>query len=897
MKLFAVACLASTGSAQSGDYEDRGVSSDYYTAYTDYDDYGNKKNKNYESNWFGDGKYDLGGQTTVENDWAVALNCWPSNIDADSLVFNNQNPESGSIDSSYVPSKDAKTATTYPNQAFHARAPQHVYGSWEVSDRAAGAPADSREGSNTNTGGQLVLDPKEVNLHQEDPVYRSGLGGLYQYGHDTFNSGSHNENMEGTAGNGATRWTHYKQARHAGCLYEKSNWHYGYDTFDTIFLANYYQGYGDFNRAAAGKWLSAFEAEDDPNGASAVQPIWWHFFNAHVLPNPNHGNTCSGTRCSFPTYPEAQVRPDSAAFVQPQVQNSIPLVIANPAYEGLGFLNFVVEYKNKNKYVGGDYTEFVDSTPGLYSDERYNADAGTTCSAGSESQCAFSEMDTYKTINASNNQESAGWGQSLNNWNGVHGMYYYDLYAGSWLITKAMNTAQNRARKWTLYPMRDVSGDDVNMAEWGRDNSDAPVVNWSMNLYDSDHVNAGSTPYSLDGGSIEWYSTNQNPGSRLWSEKHDLAVSSFPHNNLGKDFRFNLRVLQGTVMQRPTGNAYGSSARANFEALSNCGVAVAADGTFGTGTTACSIETGYKPSSVEFDTLVNDYNDSFFFSYYFYKINEIEIKFPHHVAYALYHENRDSGTTTTDGRIDITDTDGEWWNTMNNNQDRNEGGHDGTDADAFAKNIEGGDFNNPNTANTVGEANDFNFMHRSASATNKNIIPPVDLGTHAASQGEFHRVYGYLSVNGEAAIKNAADWCDADQRDHGEVELERVCGYNFNIVGLMNTYDERRGQRGTYQEVWVHLQYAMGKGGRDATGNDATDAAAICSTGDVSADARCDEIGDHPMQSPWPYNHFMASEILEIKASCSTLNVNNPNTCRDINFGPGRTSNAAYGGK
>merc|ERR1712141_147780 len=119
---------------------------------------------------------------------------------------------------------------------------------------------------------------------------------------------------------------------------------------------------------------------------------------------------------------------------------------------------------------------------------------------------------------------------------------------------------------------------------------------------------------------------------------------------------------------------------------------------------------------------------------------------------------------------------------------------------------------------------------------------------------------------------NAADWCDADQRDHGEVELERVCGYNFNIVGLMNTYDERRGQRGTYQEVWVHLQYAMGKGGRD-------------------------EIGDHPMQSPWPYNHFMASEILEIKASCSTLNVNNPNTCRDINFGPGRTSNAAYGGK
>jgi hypothetical protein len=895
MKLFAVACLASTGSAQSGDYEDRGVSSDYYTAYTDYDDYGNKKNKNkYENNWFGDGKYDLNSAATVENDWAVALNCWPANIDADSLVFNNQNPESGSVTAN-VPSKDAKTATTYPAQQFHARGPQHVYGSWEISSRADGAPADSREAGNAANGGLLVLEAKEVGLHAEDPVFRSGLGGLYQYGHDTFDSATHNENMEGTPGNGATRWTHYKQARHAGCLYEKSNWHYGYDTFDTVFLANYYQGYGDFDRNG-GKWLSAFEAIDT-NGANDVQPIWWHFFNAHVLPNPDQGTACSDSRCSFPTYPEGQVRPDDGGFIQPQVQNSIPLVIANPAYEGLGFLNFVVEYKNKGNYIGADYTEFIDSTPGLYSDERYNTNVGTTCDSGNLNQCSFAEMDTYRSINAASEQESAGWGQHLDSWDGVHGMYYYDLYAGSWLITKAQNTAQSRPRKWTVYPMRDATGVAVSMEEWGRADGDAPVEQWSMNLFDSDFADAGSNPYALTGDNVEWYSTNQNPENRIWSDKHDLVVSSFPHNNLGKDFRFNLRLLMGNIMQRESGNAYGSSARDNFEALTNCGAAVAADGTFGVGTDGCSISTGYKPNSREFDTLVNDYNDSFFFSYYFYKINEIEIKFPHHVAYALYHENRDVGTSSTDARIDITDTDGEWWNTMNNNQNQNEGGHDGTDADDFYKINGDGDFNNPNTANTVDQANDFNFMHRSAAATNKNIIPPVDLGTHAASDDEFHRVYGYLSVNGEAAIKNAADWCDADQRDHGEVELERVCGYNFNIVGLMNTYDERRGQRGTYQEVWVHLQYAMGKGGRDATGDDAADGAAMCSTGDVSADARCNELSDHPMQSPWPYNHFMASEILEIKATCSTLNVNNPNTCRDINFGPGRTSNAAYGGK
>merc|ERR1712100_906173 len=122
-----------------------------------------------------------------------------------------------------------------------------------------------------------------------------------------------------------------------------------------------------------------------------------------------------------------------------------------------------------------------------------------------------------------------------------------------------------------------------------------------MNLYDSDFVNAGSSPYTLDGAAVEWYSTNQNPGTRLWSEKHDLAVSSFPHNNLGKDFRFNLRVLMGTVL---TGQAAGpSSSTSAFRALTK----------------------------------------SNFYSYYFYKINTIKIVFPYSVAYALHHENRSTG--------------------------------------------------------------------------------------------------------------------------------------------------------------------------------------------------------------------------------------------------------------
>merc|ERR1719445_2072547 len=107
-----------------------------------------------------------------------------------------------------------------------------------------------------------------------------------------------------------------------------------------------------------------------------------------------------------------------------------------------------------------------------------------------------------------------------------------------------------------------------------------------------------------------------------------------------------------------------------------------------------------------------------------------------------------------------------------------------------------------------------------------------------------------------------------DSTDMGANVLERTCGIDFRIVGLMNTYDERRGQRGTYQEIWVQLQYAIGKGGRDGV---------LSSCGlndrlhDGSNGARADCAPRYPVQSPHPYLHFMASEIIKIEAKCNTL--------------------------
>merc|ERR1712013_638625 len=383
---------------------------------------------------------------------------------------------------------------------------------------------------------------------------------------------------------------------------------------------------------------------------------------------------------------------------------------------------------------------------------------------------------------------------------------------GSWSIMGS--TDNGRDRTWSTYPF---------------DTSDNSITG----LFED----ALQTVKDFD---MDLYSTS---GPVSWGATSDLVVSSFPHNNLGKDFRFNLRVLMRTH------NA--ATARATV----NLGGA----------------------------------NTSPFHSYYFYKINEISIEFPFNVAYALYHENRDSATTTS-GRITVADPSAdEWWKTLNNDAHNHPGYNQGGDPAQYIKQLDastiGGVIGNQNTLDqttTTVEAQQ--FMHRSASNVNMNIIPPVDLGTHAPNGGGFHRIRGFINPATSFAAGTAPDWCLASATGGDDKALERLCGKNFYIKGLMNTYDERRGQRGTYQEIWVQLQYALGTNGRDSR--------TICSG---NLDGRC--TASHPVQSPWPYLHFMASEIVSIQADCNTNSVNNANTCKKQPTGPGQPNDSFYGGK
>ena len=784
MKLFAVACLtgATAQNFGSGDYDgDRGAvsDSDYYNAYDNYDEFGNKKNKKNQNQWFSSGGKNYDAMTLASgSDWAAALNCWPANIEADSLVAPNHRHSGGSFETS-----GSRDPTTYPTQSIFNFAPQHVYGSQEVGYRAIQR--------------QALVAHGETSMHQEDPVVRSGLGGQYQYGHDTYASATHNPDLDGDNNLMGTQWRHYHQARHAGCLYEKEGWHYSHENFNKVFVATYYQGYSDFSGSNA---VDAFvTASSSDAGAGPVEPVWWHFFNAHVLPNSD------GTGA---TIPAAQTRPSENDYRDPGIQRSIPLVMANPAYEGLGYLNFVVEYKYKDVGIAQDYEEFIDSSPGGIA----------------SSSSTFHGKATYRAINDCSDggdaQECSGYGQFNDAWDGVHGHYYYDLYMGSWSVVNSLDPDNsNKKREWVTYPIQS-DGNAV------RDRFQDTVSSFTMDKY---------TP----------------AGSFNWSQNYDMVVSSFPHNNLGKDFRFNLRILMGTKINA---NAQNGSAFSND-------------------------------------------NTSVFFSYYIYKINEIHIEFPFNVAYALYHEGR-HGSTTTGGRIsgvssDTTDSDADWWRTINNDNDNHPAYLTSAgDPNSYMKQLDAGTpAGNANSRASLAYSSDYQFMHRSASDDNKNIIPPVDLGTHAPNDGNFHRIKGFIDPPGSFTANNVPDWCQANNNGRNS-NLERTCGKNFYIKGLMNTYDERRGQRGTYQEVWVQLQYALGKLGR---GQRSSCRSSTELGNGATVDGDCST--DNPVQSPWPYLHFMASEIVQIQATCNSELVNNANTCSQQLTGQSHPNDSFYGGK
>jgi hypothetical protein len=192
--------------------------------------------------------------------------------------------------------------------------------------------------------------------------------------------------------------------RLSGCIYEASGWTYNALTYNRYHEMSYGAGSNGSN------------GYDSNNGE--LFPVWWHYFNSHVLPG---GSTINHK-----------------------------LVMANPTYEGLGYLNFIVTF--------------------LKSNSNTNAVGG-----GSSDR----EMNGNDHSNSDPN--------------------HTDLYSNGSAFSLLLNA------------------DSTN-----------PCADYAS------ATNSNKCWYSL-------YDTTSNT-SNNWSSTN-IAISSFPHNDLGKDFRFNLRIL------------------------------------------------------------------------------------------------------------------------------------------------------------------------------------------------------------------------------------------------------------------------------------------------------------------------------------------------------------------
>jgi len=247
--------------------------------------------------------------------------------------------------------------------------------------------------------------------------------------------------------------------RYSGCIYEVNGWTYSSTTYNEKFQVTY-----GWNGSAVD------QSGLDSSFSDSIRINWWHYFNAHV-------------------------------FAGGSAQTHY-IAMANPQYEGLGYLNFIATFAK-----------------------------------------APSGQNTFGT-----------------------NKYY----------------------------------------------SDRNHFNHNVEDTVTDNYSAGGAFEVKPGTGEEWYSTYDGSSPKTWTEQ--AALSSFPHNDLGKDFRFNVRVLHKGGDGDPT-NTSGKD------------------------------------------------------SYYFYKINEIAITFPYVVRCPkeLSHIASD-GQTSTFRCMDSANYNGHrgWYNNQTN---------------------------------------------------------------------------------------------------------------------------------------------------------------------------------------------------------------------------------------
>jgi len=649
------------------------------------------------------------------------------------------------------------------------------------------------------------------------------------------------------------------------------------------------------------------------------------------------------------------------------------VVMANPTYEGHGFLNFVATYH--------DHTENYNDTSGAGNaagfwirqvGKRFLSTIGglTTASNDQRNVCRALKdgIDSYRMNGIVPTIEGTGAGTGGFNNHGHDDPYLGPLGpgpAGNYGNGQRCGAAMyENFGDWFLRPAQTYSAYHnfsfktvSNATGWADTACTAATDNlclggmesynyWAFilsegyepiygTLSDNAAGNSGTTQQYMSehelwrNGSLHYDRRGSagNPAAATLNQSKSsgrgFAISSFPHNELGKDFRFNIRTLHNM----------GNGVAKQYYQIQNLTALTGNEA--GQGTVFNTLRTSNLRTS---ETV---------WSYYFYAVDTIKIAFPEFVARVNHcdrHSHRntshclnnmelgtDNGnpdeTGASDGinelsaypgykdghphrRLGFQDIiiDGVTMKKTDNQYDSREtrtGDNDWHKQYNFARGLRADDHTRAtlhyadtefdNEDRSLNESNPAMCSHDFATLNmDKDIIFFGANDQTTANAGSFSGANNYYQgyTDSYQPLKPCASWCALDvytntvatgkgvdpskQSVDGSNDLDGmsslvaastslstfggICGRVLRIDGLLQTYDELHNrQYGTIQEIWVQLQYAY---------QESLDDSIRTTSNDSNTTA-----GVKKVQSPFPNVFFSAPEVVDIRGFCPSSNM------------------------
>lgn len=532
----------------------------------------------------------------------------------------------------------------------------------------------------------------------------------------------------------------------------------------------------------------------DRSNTTPIRPNWWHYFNSHIL---NVGQFDS----EFDSY-ERHL-----------------LVMANPAYEGLGYLNWITTFAK--------YNSLSHVSPGNEVADRGKW-GGTRGNNGFVGSAVDNAGDTggYNADAPASGLYDQGRFRGMINHN-THDTVT-DLYSGGYAFHLAMGCTPTVSATLDS-EMPGYAGGTAHEFGYadGFDHEMNPEINTTDRGDETNMHNAGKNYDAYSTGTrpskeelSQWYSFLINPAGTATitdpslNQKADsgevfypwmsmAAVSSFPHNDLGQDFRFNIRILHHGGRGYPY-NFLGNSAASQLD----------------TDDTTLNISDGATPSpgsnfsitNAQIQYLAQD-------SYYWYKVNTVQIMFPSYVRCPRFPRNitTDRSPSITDigspanGMGDTLEREEELADTFRCMDSANFNGHRGWDsAYTYQHDIE-----------DVYATSAWNGIVSTASGNHRpDVNHPIYLEQLTENDGS--KYVGIVvdhnkNADGDAndsVLDSANGFICGDVPPFGSLTAGDYkggwykCGQKYAVHGLMNAYDEHAQlEYGTTQEIWFQFWY------------------------------------------------------------------------------------------